>query len=224
MKKTLMLFILMLGLAGAGAGYYLFYYKPQHELAQKENLPKDDPMLLEETKAQSDDLNVPILPEVMDYYVDATTIGVRESPEINAFVHRLLYRGEKVYLYEKKSGWGRISPYFVYQDGGPEVAEWIPLQGLSEQAPSITAEERYNTVLSYIADSDDLDLFEEIFIEKTEQLLTDGSCSPVDFKELGGWIRSVRYQDRDVYFVYCGGLNQSNKIYLNVQSGDIFYQ
>ncbi|NAX41465.1 hypothetical protein CAG53_12415, partial [Vibrio sp. V26_P1S5P106] len=77
---------------------------------------------------------------------------------------------------------------------------------------------------SYIADSDDLDLFEEIFIEKTEQLLTDGSCSPVDFKELGGWIRSVRYQDRDVYFVYCGGLNQSNKIYLNVQSGDIFYQ
>ena len=228
MKKLLMIFILLLGLAGAGAGYYLFYYKPQQEQAQKDKDALQDKQAKASKKEKApkpvEKASTITPPEVMNYYVEAATVGVRELPEMKAFVHRLLYRGEKVHLYEKKQGWGRLSPYFVYQEGGPEVAEWIPLQGLAEQAPIITPEERYKTLLSYIAESDDLPLFEEIFIEKTEQLLTDGSCSPTDFKELGGWMRSVRYQDRDVYFVYCGGFNQTNKIYLNVQNGHVFYQ
>ncbi|MCG3760052.1 hypothetical protein EXA21_10845 [Vibrio cincinnatiensis] len=227
MKKLLMIFILLLGLAGAGAGYYLFYYKPHQEQAQKDKdaLQKKSASAIEEGAIpQAEETSRVTKPEVMNYYVEAATVGVRERPEMDAFVHRLLYRGEKVYLYEKTPEWGRLSPYFVYQEGGPEVAEWIPLQGLAEQAPIITPEERYKTVLSYISDSDDLPLFEEIFIEKTDQLLTDGTCAPRAFKELGGWMRSVRYQDSDVYFIYCGGYNQTNKIYLNVQNGHVFYQ
>lgn len=225
MKKLLIVFILLLVIVGAGVGYYRFYYQPQQEREREEALQNSLAGAKEkEIPKQSEEPPPIIPPEIMDYYVESTTVGVRELPEMEAFIYRLLYRGEKVHLYEKKQGWGRLSPYFIYQEGGPEVAEWIPLQGLAEQPPVISPEERYKTLLSYIVESDDLALYEEIFVEKTDQLLTDGSCSPTDFKELGGWIRSVRYQDRDTYFVYCGGLNQTNKIYLNVQTGHVFYQ
>ncbi|MDG4870662.1 hypothetical protein P8631_21920, partial [Guyparkeria sp. 1SP6A2] len=75
------------------------------------------------------------------------------------------------------------------------------------EPPVITPEERRETVLSYIMNSDDLEVFKTLFIQTTDQLLSEKTCVPGDFKELGGWVRSVRYQSEDVYFVYCGGLN-----------------
>lgn len=221
MKKILMIVMLLLGLGGAGAGYYLFYYQPQHQ--QDEETQNDQsqapPVPAEQHQAQARLSK----PEVMDYYVELPKLGIREAPSEEAFVERVMYRGDKVHLYEKKEGWGRVSQYFVYQEGGPEVAEWIPLSGLSEQPPVITAEERNKTLSAYIAKSDDLLEFESIFLQKTDQLLKEGTCDPGDFEELGGWVRSVKFRDRDVYFIYCGGLSQADKVYLNVQTGEVFY-
>lgn len=222
MKKVLMIVLLLLGLGGAGAGYYLFYYQPQHE-AHNADASVDgvstSPAMTEGSVAPE-----PEKPEVWDYFVDLPKLGVREAPSDAAFIERLLYRGDKVHLFEKKEGWGRITQYFVYKEGGPEVAEWVPLSGLVEEAPVITPEERKKTLLGYIEKSDDLLQFESVFVQKTDQLLKDGTCSPDDFEELGGWVRSVKYQERDVYFVYCGGMKHANKIYLNVQTGEIFYR
>lgn len=222
MKKMLMLLLLIFGLACAGAGYYLFYYKPEQERLEALNQRLAPEIPISEEYEPSDPAFV--MPDIMDYYVNQPTLGVREQPDRDEFVHRLLYRGEPVFLYEKQEGWGRLTPFYVYEEGGPEVAEWIPLDGLVVEPPVITPEERRETVLSYIINSDDLDIFKTMFVQTTDQLLSEKTCVPGDFKELGGWVRSVRYQSEDVYFVYCGGLNQANKIYLNTQTGAIFYQ
>lgn len=220
MKKLLMVVFLLLGVAGAGAGYYLFYYKPQQDLANQAAAVEDKADEKEEEKPQS---IADLKPENMEFYVDVEKLGIREAASLDAFVQRYLYKGEKVRLLEKKNGWGRVSAYFVYEQGGPEIAEWIPLDGLVEQAPVITVEERKKTIQGYIAASDDLVQFEDIFLTTTDKLLKDGSCSPVDFEELGGWVKSTKYADRDVYFIYCGGLKLADKIYLDVRTGEVFY-
>lgn len=223
MKKIIMFIILLLGLGGAGAGYYLFYYQPQ-QAGQQVKTDDTDQSAGKSSAADAGEHSAVSKPDVMDYYVDLPKLGIREAPSEEVYVERFLYRGDKVHLYEKKAGWGRITQYFTYQEGGPEVAEWIPLSGLVEQPPVITPQERKKTVLGYIEKSDDLLQFETVFVQKTDELLKDGTCTPEDFEELGGWVRSVKYQERDVYFVYCGGMKQANKIYLNVQTGEIFYR
>ncbi len=220
MKKLLMVVFLLLGLAGAGAGYYLFYYKPQHELANQAAKTEENKDVVEESKPQS---IADLKPENMEFYVDVEKLGIREAANQDAFVERYLYKGDKVRLLEKKNGWGRVSAYFVYEQGGPEIAEWIPMEGLVEQAPVISPEERKKTIQGYIAGSDDLVQFEEMFLKTTDKLLNDGSCTPVDFEELGGWVKSTKYADKDVYFIYCGGMKLADKIYLDVRTGNVFY-
>ncbi|WP_165313845.1 DUF4366 domain-containing protein [Vibrio ziniensis] len=220
MKKFLMVVFLLIGIVGAGAGYYLFYYKPKQELANQAAKVDEKNDEIEEGEPQS---IVEIKPENMEFYVDVEKLGIREAANLDTFVERYLYKGDKVRLLEKKNGWGRVSAYFVYEQGGPEIAEWIPLEGLVEDAPIITPEERKKTVQGYISESDDLIQFEEMFLKTTDKLLNDGSCSPVDFEELGGWVKSTKYAGRDVYFIYCGGMKLADKIYLDVRTGEVFY-
>ncbi len=219
MKKILMVLFLILGVGGAAAGYYLFYYKPQQDLLNMES----EQQVPVEQESKDDKPIAEVKPELLDYYVDVEKLGIREAADKTAFVDRYLYKGDHVRLLEKKNGWGRVSAYFVYEQGGPEVAEWIPLDGLVEEAPMITEEERRKTVQSYVEGSDDYLEFEDIFLNTTDKLLQERTCSPVDFEELGGWVRSTKYTDRDVYFVYCGGLKLADKIYLDVRTGEVFY-
>tara|TARA_Y100001956_G_scaffold53675_1_gene52395 strand:- start:3558 stop:4229 length:672 start_codon:yes stop_codon:yes gene_type:complete len=223
MKKIVMVVLLLVGIACAGAGYYIFYLKPQQEaelasqmMEEEEELPPLNIVEEEEEEAPK--------PPVTDYYVSPEKLGVREYPNYEAFVESVVYRGEKLHILEKKDGWGRISAYYVYEDGGPEVAEWVPMEALLEVAPTITKDERRETVSSYIENSDDFKLHFEMFVKKTDQLLKDKTCTPEDFEETKGWMRSLTFKERDVYFVYCGGLKQANKIYLDVQNGEIFYR
>ncbi|WP_174244275.1 hypothetical protein [Vibrio atypicus] len=223
MKKIIMAVLLLLGVACAGGGYYIFYYKPQQDaelaklMAEQE---KVEPIaMVEEEEEQA----LP-KPPVTDYYVSPDKLGVRESPDYDAFVESVVYRGEKLHVLEKKDGWGRISPYYVYEDGGQEVAEWVPMEALLEVAPTITKDERTETVSSYIEKSDDFKQHFEMFVKKTDQLLKDKTCVPEDFEETSGWMRSITFKPRNVYFVYCGGIKQANKIYLDVETGEIFYR
>ncbi len=125
-------------------------------------------------------------------------------------------------MFEKK-GMGRISDYYVYEDGGPEVAEWISLEGLTVEPPVITPEERTKTLTGYIKSSDDFLCIKKIS-DYNRYLIKEGFCSPKDFEEHGGWVRTVTFGEQLVYFIYCGGLSQALKKYLKVQSGQIFYR
>ena len=222
MKKILVALIVMLLLGGAGAGYYFFF------------MQKDEPEAPKATQVEQSslqkDTSKPILdleaatPEVTEYYVIDRRINVYNKPNFNALVVDTLYKGEKVSVLEKVEGWYRISSYLVYEEGGEEKAKWLDAKGLSDSPPIIKEQERLEILDGYLQKSDDLNTHLDIFRKKTQQLLDDETCDPSDFEELGGWVRSVTYDQRNVYFIYCGGLEQENKIYLDVDKGDIFYR
>lgn len=220
MKKLLMVLLLVLGLACAGGGYYIFVIKPEQDAKKlqkpkKVEEPKPEPPKVEK-KAPPPEPNT-------EYFVGTEELGVRDAPSYDAFVREHMYRGEKVTILERKGDFGRISRYYVYSEGGKEEADWLPMVGLVTTPPVVTEEERITTLVSFVGKSDDFKLHEKAFLKATDTLLKQDKCRPNDFQELGGWVKSVKYSDREVYFVYCGGLGQSNKVYLDVQSGEIFH-
>ncbi|MFA0415082.1 SH3 domain-containing protein [Vibrio renipiscarius] len=221
MKKLLMVILLLVGVALAGGGYYVFYYKPAEDAAKQAALNAVPTIVPVETTL-TPPTPEPII-EPTDYYVSPAKLNVHEAPSKSAFIETQLYRGDKVNVLEKQNGWARISPYYTYKEGESEVGEWIPMDVLLEVPPTITHEEHVKTISSYVEGSDDFKQHFDVFIQTTDELIQEGICLPPDFEELKGWVRSLRYE-QDVYFVYCGGLAQANKIYLNVQTETIFYQ
>lgn len=222
MKKALIVMMAVLLLGGAGFGYYFFFMqKDQPEQAAEATSPKAQ-VKEEASKPVMDLESVP--PETTEYYVIERQISAYNKPDHNALVVDTIYKGEKVVVLEKSNGWYRISDYLVYEDGGEETAEWLDAKGLSDAEPVIKEQERLEILDGYLQKSDDLKDNLEIFRNKTQLLLDDNTCDPEDFTELGGWVRSVTYKQRNVYFIYCGGLEQENKIYLDVDSGEIFYR
>ena len=60
-------------------------------------------------------------------------------------------------------------------------------------------------------------------VKAAAQLIAGGTCTRKDFKDMGGWMKSVnQYRDRPVYFTYCGGMTSANKIYLDASTGKTF--
>ncbi|HAS6346708.1 TPA: SH3 domain-containing protein [Vibrio vulnificus] len=219
MKKIMIILIIVLLLIGGGAGYYVFFMQSEQEEVVKA-LPQEAPEMatkpiMELSKAE---------PEIVEYYVIERRVEVRNKAESQALIVDALYKGEKVTILEKQDGWGRITDYIVYEEGGEERAEWVEMAKLSAEKPVIEEMERLEILDGYLVKSDDLKEHRDIFRKYTQNLLNDGTCKPEDFEELGGWVRSVTFQNRDVYFIYCGGLAQENKIYLDVQTGEIFYR
>ncbi|OQQ02878.1 hypothetical protein BK412_13785 [Vibrio campbellii] len=222
MKKALIALVILLLFGGAGAGYYFFFMQKEEPVAEQKQEPEKPNELAEKPKPIMD-LEAPA-PEITEYYVIERRIDVYNKPEHQALVVDSLYKGEKVSVLEKVDGWFRLSDYIVYEEGGEETAEWVDSKGLSDAEPVIKEHERLEILDGYLQKSDDLKTHLDMFRNKTQQLLDDETCDPSDFEELGGWVRSVTYKTRNVYFIYCGGLEQENKIYLDVDKGEIFYR
>ena len=222
MKKALIALAILLLLGGAGAGYYFFFMQKDEPVVEQKPEP-EQPSEPEEKPKPIMDLEAPA-PEITEYYVTERRINVYNKPEHQALVVDSLYKGEKVSVLEKVDGWFRLSDYIVYEEGGEETAEWVDSKGLSDAEPVIKEHERLEILDGYLQKSDDLKTHLDMFRNKTQQLLDDETCDPSDFEELGGWVRSVTYKTRNVYFIYCGGLEQENKIYLDVDKGEIFYR
>ncbi|MDH5938752.1 hypothetical protein L8R84_21855 [Vibrio splendidus] len=220
MKKALIaLFVLLI--LGGGAAYYFL-------VMNKDPMP---PEKMEEPAAevaqQSDSDLAPTMdlqpePEQTEFYVLDRKLEVVEQPEIDGLITDYLYKGEKVEVLEKQGEWARISDYIVLKEGGPQTAEWVSMSGLSNDEVIISEKESIEILDSYLVKSDDLKLHKETFRNTVAELISDGECDPSDFEELGGWVKSVKYSDRDVYFIYCGGLSLENKIYLDVNTNEIF--
>ena len=73
-----------------------------------------------------------------------------------------------------------------------------------------------------IQSSDDYAKHRSRFMEATEKLLRSGRCEPHDFSETGGWVKSATHKNQPVYFTFCGGVSLQHRVYLNVESGNIF--
>ncbi|MEZ8501449.1 SH3 domain-containing protein [Vibrio splendidus] len=220
MKKALIALLVLLILGGGAAYYFL--------VMNKDPIPPEkmeDPAA--EVAQQSDSDLAPIMnlqpePEQTEFYVLDRKLEVVEQPEIDGLITDYLYKGEKVEVLEKQGEWARISDYIVLKEGGPQTAEWVSMSGLSNDEVIISEKESIEILDSYLVKSDDLKLHKETFRNTVAELISDGECDPSDFEELGGWVKSVKYSDRDVYFIYCGGLSLENKIYLDVNTNEIF--
>lgn len=149
---------------------------------------------------------------------------------------------ESARIYERRDGWARVTePYSAscldgqseYVDRGNarcdeangvvrgEFAEWVRLDRLSDQRPPDPAEgaaahERL------VAQSDDFGRYRAAFVRAANTLIEDGRCTPADFEQMGGWVKSSNHRDQPIYFTYCGGLTISNRIYLDAATGRIF--
>ncbi|MFA0574409.1 hypothetical protein AB4580_17775 [Vibrio splendidus] len=220
MKKALIALLVLLILGGGAAYYFL--------VMNEDPIPSDK---MEEPAAevaqQSDSDLAPIMdlqpePEQTEFYVLDRKLEVVEQPEIDGLITDYLYKGEKVEVLEKQGEWARISDYIVLKEGGPQTAEWVSISGLSNDEVIISEKESIEILDSYLVKSDDLKIHKEKFRNTVAELISDGECDPSDFEELGGWVKSVKYSDRDVYFIYCGGLSLENKIYLDVNTNEIF--
>ncbi|MCE0496014.1 hypothetical protein [Vibrio salinus] len=223
MKKILLIVILLLGLGGAGAGYYLFFMKPQSD-TEVTKMTDDTKAKSKASDAKTQKVAKPVPFRVKDYYIKERKIAVRNGPGDDHLPERYMYIGDTVRVLEQKDGWGRISNFYVYKEGGKEMAEWVKMSDLSHTKPIISPLEHDDIVSSYIGRSDDFKLYRDRFIKVTSKLLQENICKPEDFEELHGWMRSLNYPDRNVYFVYCGGLNVSDKVYYDVDSGEVFYK
>ncbi|CAH6837445.1 conserved hypothetical protein [Vibrio chagasii] len=221
MKKALIALLVLLVLGGGGTAYYFFVMKEGPTLPEKVEEP-----VVETIEQPEADLK-PIMelkpePEQTEFYVSDRKLKVVEQPEVDGLVTDYLYKGEKVEVLEKQGDWGRISDYIVLKEGGSQTAEWVSMSGLSNDEVIISEKENKEILDSYLVKSDDLKLYQETFRNSVAKLISEGECEPGDFEELGGWVKSVRYKDRNVYFIYCGGLSLENKIYLDINTNEIF--
>ncbi|MFA0113808.1 SH3 domain-containing protein [Vibrio sp. 10N.261.46.E11] len=220
MKKALIALLVLL-ILGGGAAYYFFVMKTDPIPPEKE-----EEAVVEATTQSDSDLTSLIDPqpglEQTEFYVLDRKLKVVEQPEIDGLITDYLYKGEKVELLEKQGEWARISDYIVLEEGGPQTAEWISMSGLSNDEVIISEQENREILDSYLAKSDDLKVHQEKFRNTVAKLISEGKCDPSDFEELGGWVKSVKYSNRDVYFIYCAGLSLENKIYLDVNTNETF--
>lgn len=145
-----------------------------------------------------------------------------------------------VSILETKNGWARISEVqnagCVYgiseyvkhgnkrcdSNNGIEsnkFSEWVVAKNLSKtrpEDPALKAAKKYELVKG----SDDFKKYKNAFSKAADELIAEGYCSGKDFTEMGGWMRSTTHGNQPIYFIYCGGMTQSNKIYLNAKTGN----
>lgn len=215
-KKILIIVLILLLLAGAGGGAYYYFFMMD---TQEESVKAD-----EEPESVMEGMNKEVTEPVeinMDYYVSSNKLNVRAYPKISAPIRSVLRKGKFVKALEVKGEWIRFSEYEVHQSGN-DVADWINTNFLSHDKPVITELEVRKNMMKLVNKSDDFALYEDQFLIATKTLIDSEKCLYEDFELVGGWILSRTYNIEPVYFVYCGGTDTENKVYLNVETGEIF--
>ena len=95
----------------------------------------------------------------------------------------------------------------------------------SVQAPAIQKPIRQYTdeqIQEAIEKSDDYETYRDEFTKAAKHLLTNRICGQYEMTQYGGFVKSQTHKNQPVYFTYCGGMNVSNRIYVDVSSGKIF--
>jgi hypothetical protein len=158
------------------------------------------------------------------FFVTAGTLNVRLAANSSGSVASKLHRGQEVEVFEVDEGWARISDYF---DGEPaglsgNVARWVSAAHLSAKPPAPKKIDVNSSIAWAIGASDDLAKYQDTFVRVSEKLVDSGECVLSDFKDIGGWWRSTAHKPRPIYYTYCGGAANSNRIYLDTTTGQTF--
>ncbi len=160
-----------------------------------------------------------------DYYVLVGKLNVRSAASKSGKIINEIHRGQKVEVLEIKKDWARLSPNYDKnnKDGTGNASHWTAARYLSSNRP-VKAKQRkvFSSIKKAIKLSDDFSTHQNIFVSASQKLINDGSCKLTDFKEMGGWWRSLHHRPKPVYVTYCGGTKNNNRIYLNAKTGDTF--
>lgn len=70
--------------------------------------------------------------------------------------------------------------------------------------------------------SDDFNKYQAAFEKAAKELVESGRCSVSQLQETGGFWKSTNHKNKPIYFTYCGAAHVSNRIYLDVSTGQIF--
>ena len=148
-----------------------------------------------------------------------------------------LFFREAAQVHETRNGWSRVSRYYdaacsggrsAYVDSGSadctpangiengEFAEWVRSDMLSAQRPADPSQGATGTA-ALVGQSDDFRLHREAFVKAADELIASGTCSPADFREWGGWMKSTNRAG--TYFTYCRG--GALRLYLDVARGRV---
>ena len=160
------------------------------------------------------------------HYVNAQTLKVRIAPTSSAYHSYSVYKGHEVTVYETRDNWARISknksaekwvhrnyltPLNKEEKDTTEIKE-IPIK--IKEIPIVAIKyDKYALILENVAKSQDYEKFKPIFISTSKRLYDNGTCVLKDFRRSRGWMALA---DDAIYFIYCGSIKRSNKIYLNV--------
>jgi len=177
------------------------------------------------------------------HWVTVDRLNRRTCPDIHCGVVGQLFYREGVTIFEEKEGWARISKYYdascrdgqsEYVDAGNatcsapngiidgQLAEWVSLMFLAPTRPADPAAGE-SGIAKVVGNSDDYRKHKAAFVRATEKLIASGRCTLGDFEQSGGWLKSTTtYRNQPVYFSYCGGFTRANRLYLNVDTGEIF--
>ena len=141
------------------------------------------------------------------YYVTADTLNVRLAPKPNARITNKLYRQQKIYVYEIKNGWARISEYY---DGGVEgvsgkVARWVSAKYLSATRPADKSQPKFSDdprikgmpkVGQYGLIKRDV----QVLYAAAKHFIQTGKCSHIEYGD-----KST--SKPNTYYLNCGGEN-----------------
>lgn len=92
----------------------------------------------------------------------------------------------------------------------------LSLVGCGGESVEVTKRDAWAAVLR----SDDFVEHKSAFVDATFELVKDGTCTLDELAEQGGWWKSSD-RGEQYYFTYCGGMTLRNKLYLNVQTGQV---
>ena len=159
-------------------------------------------------------------------YVAADRLNVRLAPSLSAKVVSVLDRGQRVDVLGVQGGWSRISRYYggLVEGTSRRVARWVASAYLSDTKPAgapVRVSSYSPALVRAIDKSDDAHKYRSRFLVAAWELISRQRCTIADFERLGGWTRSTA-RGKAVYVTYCGGLDENNRIYLDVISGKTF--
>ena len=176
------------------------------------------------------------------HWVTSDRLNRRTCPSTDCGIVGQFFFREGTDVFEDKDGWARVSRYYdascangrsEYVDSGdsrcdPEngivdgkFSEWVFADFLSEDRPPDPASDAAGLEL-LLARSDDFQKYRGAFAQAAQSLISSGQCREADFREWGGWTKSVNDRSQPIYFIFCGGSTISNRLYLNAETGEVF--
>ncbi len=102
----------------------------------------------------------------------------------------------------------------------PSWTSSSPVQTVPVRKPRVYTDAE---IQEAIAMSDDYETYRAEFTKAARILLTSRRCGRYEMTQYGGFVKAQGdYKNQPVYFTYCGGMNVSNRIYVDAATGKVF--